>query len=101
SALRARLTYALVKVQNGWQSHSLSEVENICSNQASPITLKSPLSPSIRARFRFGEMNLRSPNTQNTASPAPRRNFAPLEIGPEISSPPQPGKGENMERSLD
>jgi hypothetical protein len=91
----------LVKVQNGWQSHSLSEVENICSNQASPITLKSPLSPSIRARFRFGDMNLRSPNTQSGASPAPRRTFAPLEIGPEISSPPQPGKGETMERSLD
>lgn len=32
--LRTRLTYAMVKVQNGWQNHSLDEVESLAS--ASP-----------------------------------------------------------------
>ncbi|KAI9746279.1 MAG: hypothetical protein M1835_002454, partial [Candelina submexicana] len=35
SQLRARLSYAMVKVQNGWQGRSLDEVENLTSPTAS------------------------------------------------------------------
>ncbi|KAL2040301.1 hypothetical protein N7G274_006744 [Stereocaulon virgatum] len=38
SQLRTRLSYAMVKVQNGWQSHSITELEGMTSNQASPIS---------------------------------------------------------------
>ncbi|KAF6239453.1 hypothetical protein HO173_002715 [Letharia columbiana] len=36
--LRTRLSYAMVKVQNGWQSHNISELESMTSNQASPVS---------------------------------------------------------------
>lgn len=34
--LRTRLSYAMVKVNNGWQGHSLEEVESLASRAASP-----------------------------------------------------------------
>ncbi|KAI9172591.1 hypothetical protein HJFPF1_02097 [Paramyrothecium foliicola] len=34
--LKTRLSYAMVKVNNGWQSHSLDEVESLASRAASP-----------------------------------------------------------------
>ncbi|CAG7559575.1 unnamed protein product [Fusarium equiseti] len=36
--LRTRLSYAMVKVNNGWQSNSLEEVENMASQAASPVS---------------------------------------------------------------
>lgn len=36
--LRTRLSYAMVKVQNGWESHNLSELESMTSSQASPVS---------------------------------------------------------------
>lgn len=49
STLRTRLTYALVKVQNGWESQSLSRIES--RNFSNPAELafmsaKNPFSPS-------------------------------------------------------
>ncbi|KAI9844610.1 MAG: hypothetical protein M1837_005462 [Sclerophora amabilis] len=41
SQLRARLSYAMVKVQHGWQSRSIDEVESIATIQASPRSTKS------------------------------------------------------------
>ena len=36
--LRTRLSYAMVKVNNGWQGHSLEEVESLASRAASPTS---------------------------------------------------------------
>lgn len=41
--LKTRLTYAMIKVTNGWQSHSLEEVESLASQGASPVSSNSPL----------------------------------------------------------
>ncbi|KAI9764089.1 MAG: hypothetical protein M1840_008894 [Geoglossum simile] len=35
--LKTRLSYALIKVQNGWQSRTLDEVESIYAHKTSPI----------------------------------------------------------------
>ncbi|MCJ1304862.1 hypothetical protein MMC08_007675 [Hypocenomyce scalaris] len=36
--LRTRLSYAMVKVQHGWQSRTISEIETLTSQHASPIS---------------------------------------------------------------
>ncbi|KAF4125498.1 Whi5 like [Geosmithia morbida] len=36
--LRTRLSYAMVKVNNGWQSHNLDQVEELASQAASPTS---------------------------------------------------------------
>ncbi|KAI9789410.1 MAG: hypothetical protein M1816_006070 [Peltula sp. TS41687] len=41
--LQTRLSYAMLKVQRGWESHSLDEVEALTSQQASPTSLKGTL----------------------------------------------------------
>ncbi|GAP86948.1 putative cell cycle transcriptional repressor whi5 [Rosellinia necatrix] len=41
--LKAKLSYALVKVNNGWQSHSIDEVESLASQAASPTSSTSTL----------------------------------------------------------
>ncbi|KAI0188622.1 hypothetical protein EV127DRAFT_118833 [Xylaria flabelliformis] len=41
--LKAKLSYALVKVNNGWQSHSIDEVESLASQAASPVSSTSTL----------------------------------------------------------
>ncbi|KAI9709855.1 MAG: hypothetical protein M1828_002350 [Chrysothrix sp. TS-e1954] len=40
--LKVRLSYALVKVQNGWESRSIDEVENLAYRLTSPITNNVP-----------------------------------------------------------
>ncbi|KAH0535994.1 hypothetical protein FGG08_007111 [Glutinoglossum americanum] len=44
--LKARLSYALIKVQNGWQSRTLDEVESIYAHQASPVS-PPPSTPTL------------------------------------------------------
>ncbi|KAI0195472.1 hypothetical protein F4808DRAFT_440356 [Astrocystis sublimbata] len=41
--LKAKLSYALVKVNNGWQSHSIDEIESLASHAASPASSTSTL----------------------------------------------------------
>ncbi|KAJ8104828.1 hypothetical protein ONZ43_g7671 [Nemania bipapillata] len=41
--LKAKLSYAMVKVNNGWQSHSIDEVESLASQAASPTSSTSTL----------------------------------------------------------
>jgi hypothetical protein len=43
SELRTRLSYAMVKVNNGWQSHSIDEVESLASQAGSPTSSTSTL----------------------------------------------------------
>ncbi|KAH9990896.1 hypothetical protein F4779DRAFT_251882 [Xylariaceae sp. FL0662B] len=41
--LKAKLSYAMVKVNNGWQSHSIDEIESLASQAASPTSSTSTL----------------------------------------------------------
>ncbi|CAK7265682.1 hypothetical protein SEPCBS119000_001639 [Sporothrix epigloea] len=41
--LRTRLSYAMVKVHNGWQSHTIDQVENLASHVTSPASSTSTL----------------------------------------------------------
>ncbi|KAK4224450.1 hypothetical protein QBC38DRAFT_16747 [Podospora fimiseda] len=41
--LRARLSYAMVKVDRGWQSHSIDQVETLASQAASPTSSSSTI----------------------------------------------------------
>ncbi|RKF55428.1 hypothetical protein GcM3_201030 [Golovinomyces cichoracearum] len=43
SELRTRLSYAMVKVNNGWQSNSIDEVESLASHRGSPSSSSSIL----------------------------------------------------------
>ncbi|PVH76778.1 hypothetical protein DL98DRAFT_424927 [Cadophora sp. DSE1049] len=43
SELRTRLSYAMVKVNNGWQSNSIDEVESLASHAGSPTSSTSTL----------------------------------------------------------
>lgn len=47
--LRARLSYAMVKVQNGWQGLPIDEVESLASQAASPTSSTSTLHGRRRA----------------------------------------------------
>ncbi|KUI55930.1 hypothetical protein VP1G_03267 [Cytospora mali] len=60
SELRARMSYALLKVNNGWESRTINEVENLASRAASPASSNSTVpgggrssaSPRIRNSHR-------------------------------------------------
>lgn len=41
--LKARLSYAMVKVNNGWQSHTIEQVESLASHAASPTSSSSTI----------------------------------------------------------
>ncbi|KAI1358195.1 hypothetical protein F5Y08DRAFT_125219 [Xylaria arbuscula] len=41
--LKAKLSYAMVKVNNGWQGHSIDEIESLASQAASPTSSTSTL----------------------------------------------------------
>ncbi|KAK4197956.1 hypothetical protein QBC40DRAFT_267126 [Triangularia verruculosa] len=41
--LKARLSYAMVKVNRGWQTHSIDEVEDLASKAASPASSNSTI----------------------------------------------------------
>ncbi|KAK3389906.1 hypothetical protein B0H63DRAFT_388533 [Podospora didyma] len=41
--LKARLTYAMVKVNHGWQSHTIDQVETLASQAASPTSSTSTI----------------------------------------------------------
>ncbi|TAQ84825.1 hypothetical protein B7494_g6855 [Chlorociboria aeruginascens] len=73
SELRTRLSYAMVKVNNGWQSNSIDEVESLASQAGSPTSSNSTL---------HGRRNLTSPRTiiansqsQIASEPSPTVDF--------------------------
>lgn len=67
--LRARLSYAMIKVQNGWEQKPIHEVEHLASQ--SPY-----LSPSGRVALRQCD-SPRSQSTQAIPSPGDTRLIKP------------------------
>jgi len=64
----------MVKVQNGWQAHSLDEVENLASQQASPISNPSVLHASRQFQQSPGTSVAASRRGRSGFSQSPERN---------------------------
>ena len=78
SELRTRLSYAMVKVNNGWQSNTIDEVESLASQKGSPSSSTSTL---------HGRLNLTSPRTaianlqgQTNSMPASQAPIADFDL---------------------
>ena len=82
--LKTRLSYAMVKVQNGWQSRSIDELESMTSQHNSPVSTASTLrrvneSPRPRSSSNqpnhagFTQSSERSTATPEHYSSAPHR----------------------------
>lgn len=71
SDLKTRLSYAMVKLNNGWQSHSIDEVESLASHAASPTSSQSTLNgrQNASASPRFGPAGRNGPTSAATAGP--------------------------------
>ncbi|KAJ2898619.1 hypothetical protein MKZ38_003784 [Zalerion maritima] len=109
SELKTRLSYAMVKVNHGWQARSIDEVENLASQAVSPTSTNSTLhgrhgsSASPRMRLASSQplpqnahfdANWRSySRTQSSASPPASHLGAPTALAPpapiHASRPPQ------------
>lgn len=73
SELRTRLSYAMVKVNNGWQSNTIDEVESLASLTGSPASSTSTL---------HGRLNVAaSPRATMIAMQRQSNNSAPNPIG--------------------
>ena len=64
--LRTRLSYAMLKVQNGWENRTIEEVESLASRQSSiapptPIPLQVPGSPSSEDQYHRGTKLVQPP----------------------------------------
>lgn len=68
--LRTKLSYAMVKVQNGWQSNTLEEVESLASSPRSTITSTSPRF-SLSAMSQTHRLHCLSTSSPGLAPPAP------------------------------
>lgn len=91
--LRTRLTYAMIKVQNGWQDRSLEEVESLASASPRSTTFNHYsnnahlLSPRAAITAHI-DQQISDASTVSTASP-PRQMRPP----PQLMSPPTNRKG--------
>ncbi|MCJ1403837.1 hypothetical protein MMC11_007060 [Xylographa trunciseda] len=73
--LRTRLSYAMIKVQNGWQTKTIDEVESLASTQGRILSPKQPFhsprpteTPSYRETAGFAESSERT-TAPSLASP--------------------------------
>lgn len=100
SDLKARLTYAMLKVNNGWQSRSLDEVEGLASQAASPASTSSTArrvyEPSISPQMgSIPEMQVRladEPPSQRRKSNSPPNQLSNIPgLAPPASIKPSAG----------
>lgn len=91
--LRTRLTYAMVKVQNGWQTRSLDEVESLASQ--SPRSTVS----GFQRNALHSPRSIMSGNLQRTWSSSDSSDDGPMSqlraaaYGNAMPAPPQPKRG--------
>lgn len=69
SELKARLSYAMLKVNNGWQSRTIDEVENLTSRAGSPASSNSTIPGRVGSSA--------SPRVQTAHRPTPPQNTHP------------------------
>ncbi|KAH8765418.1 hypothetical protein F5883DRAFT_420893 [Diaporthe sp. PMI_573] len=81
SELKTRLSYALLKVNNGWESRNINQVENLASRGGSPASSNSTIPGAPRS----------------SASPRIQASHAPTPLTPHAASLPIPSP-ENTSR---
>jgi hypothetical protein len=79
SELRTRLSYAMVKVNNGWQSNSIDEVESLASQAGSPTSSTSTLQGRrnllTSPRTAIANIQGQSSSMSNSVTQAPTGDF--------------------------
>ncbi|KAF7947696.1 hypothetical protein EAE96_008776 [Botrytis aclada] len=77
SELRTRLSYAMVKVNNGWESKSINEVENIASQAGSPTSSNSTLNnrKNLHTSPRTAIANIQGQGSRDVFGPRPTADF--------------------------
>ena len=77
SELRTRLSYAMVKVNNGWQSNTIDEVESLASQKGSPASSTSTLHGRLNLLTspRTAIANLQGQTNSMPATQAPIADF--------------------------
>ncbi|SPO01522.1 uncharacterized protein DNG_04195 [Cephalotrichum gorgonifer] len=70
SELKTRLSYAMVKVNHGWQGHSIDEVESLASQAASPTSSSSTIPRRLSASPALSQGLLKSATNHNGTPPA-------------------------------
>ncbi len=80
SKLQARMSLAKVKVDHGWEGHSISELERMTSAQASPVSASSytarHTTPSVYSPVEYS-LNALTPREASTSIPRDYRYPAP------------------------
>ncbi|KAH7163391.1 hypothetical protein B0J13DRAFT_431719 [Dactylonectria estremocensis] len=85
--LRTRLSYAMVKVNHGWQSNSLDEVESLASHAASPTSSTSTVH---RRHGSSASPRLAISSAPTASAPSPYEPVTQLRIS---NSPPRISSG--------
>ena len=104
SQLKTRLSYAMVKVQNGWQDQSLSQLEHIASQQGSPVSATSEkkrpfdMSPGHEARFPQASARAFPASSDHHMTTSPRKQISPQQRYSQISGEP-PGSASSSQAS--
>ncbi|KAI9641718.1 hypothetical protein NHQ30_009574 [Ciborinia camelliae] len=77
SELRTRLSYAMVKVNNGWESKSINEVETIASQAGSPTSSNSTLNTrrNLLTSPRAAIANIQGQGSRDVFGPRPTADF--------------------------
>ncbi|RAL61089.1 hypothetical protein DID88_010430 [Monilinia fructigena] len=91
SELRTRLSYAMVKVNNGWESKSINEVETIASQAGSPTSSNSTLNTrrNLLTSPRAEIANIQGQGSTDVFGPRPTADFDLFEILKLTSMPGQ------------
>ncbi|TPX10280.1 uncharacterized protein E0L32_008685 [Thyridium curvatum] len=74
--LKSKLSYAMLKVNHGWQHHSIDQVESLASHAASPTSTTSTI-PGRHRSSASPRLSLASPQSSNGSTPpsATTRHF--------------------------
>ncbi|QSZ34426.1 hypothetical protein DSL72_006018 [Monilinia vaccinii-corymbosi] len=77
SELRTRLSYAMVKVNNGWESKSINEVETIASQAGSPTSSNSTLNTrqTLLTSPRAEIANIQGQGSRDVCGPRPTVDY--------------------------
>ncbi|PSR82840.1 hypothetical protein BD289DRAFT_454092 [Coniella lustricola] len=88
SELKARLSYAMLKINHGWQSRTIDEVENLASNAGSPASSNSTLPGVVRTSV--------SPPLASSHSTDQTQQQQTAWRGPSASPAPDPGPAQHL-----
>ena len=91
--LRTRLTYAMVKVQNGWQTRSLDEVESLASQSPRSTVSGFPRNALNSPRSVMSGTLQRTWSSSDSSDDGPVAQLRAAAYGNTMQAPPQPKRG--------